>query len=73
MKRPPQFDTWIDLISSKEFEKEGDDYTAMVDDAAKDLDEESISNMEEHFLICCELEHLFWDQAQNLTEWPNLE
>ena len=44
----------------------------MVDNAAKDLDEESISKMEEHFMMSCKLEHMFWDQAQELLQWPDL-
>mmetsp|Transcript_29202 Transcript_29202/g.33901 ORF Transcript_29202/g.33901 Transcript_29202/m.33901 type:complete len:226 (-) Transcript_29202:370-1047(-) len=70
-KRSPQFDAWIDLYASEEFEKEVKDYIAMVDAAAEGLDEESISKMEEHFILCCKLEHLFWDQALELTKWPN--
>jgi thiaminase/transcriptional activator TenA len=68
----PQFDAWIDLYPSEEFEKEVTDYIAMMDDVAKDLDEESLSKMEEHFLMSCKLEHMFWDQAQELTQWPDL-
>jgi len=73
VKRSPKFDAWIDLYASEQFEKEVTDYIAMVDDVAKDLDEEAIFKMEEHFLMSCELEYCFWNQAQELTKWPNLE
>ena len=72
MKRSKQFDAWIDLYASEEFEKEVSDYIAIVDKAAKDLDEELLANMERHFIMCCKLEHMFWDQAQELTNWPEI-
>ena len=68
--RPPQFDAWIDLYASDEFEKEVSDIISIVNDIAKDLDDEAISKMEEHFIMSCKLEHMFWDQAQELTKWP---
>ena len=70
MTRLPQFDAWIDLYASDEFEKEVTDYINMVNDVVKDLDEESIAKMEEHFIMSCKLEHMFWDQAEDLTQWP---
>ena len=74
VKRSEQYDAWIDLYASEEFEKEVSDYIAIVDKVAKDLDEESLAKMEEHFIMSCKLEHMFWDQAQALTKWPeNLE
>jgi thiaminase/transcriptional activator TenA len=74
VKRPPQFDAWIDLYASDEFEKEVTDFIKIIDNVAKNLDEASISRMEEHFVMCCKLEHMFWDQAEELTKWPsNLE
>ncbi len=72
MKRSEQFDAWIDLYGSEEFEKEVSDYIAIVDKAAKDLDEEALFKMEEHFKMSCKLEHMFWDQAQELTKWPQI-
>lgn len=70
MTRLPQFDAWIDLYASDEFEKEVTDYINMVNDVVKDLDEESIAKMEEHFIMSCKLEHMFWDQAEDLIQWP---
>jgi len=106
--RIPQFDAWIDLYASEEFEKEVKDYIAMVDeikvtvtvtvkedkaisvddttthtsdddhdydyDYAKEYQSEDhmIKKMEEHFIMCCKLEHMFWDQAEILMKWPHL-
>uniref|UniRef100_A0A7S3PYL4 Thiaminase-2/PQQC domain-containing protein n=1 Tax=Chaetoceros debilis TaxID=122233 RepID=A0A7S3PYL4_9STRA len=70
VKRIPQYDAWIDMYASDEFEKEVTDYIRLVDDVAKDLDEDTIDKMEEHFIMSCKLEHMFWDSAENLTEWP---
>ena len=81
VKRIAQFDAWIDLYGSEEFEKEVSDYIAMVDDIGKDEiyvndydgDAEAMqSKMQEHFIMCCKLEHMFWDQANSLMKWPDL-
>lgn len=61
------------MYAGDEFEKEVTDYIAMVDAAAKDVDSETLNKMKEHFLMCCKLEHMFWDQAQNLMQWPDIE
>ena len=37
--RPPQYDAWIDMYSGEEFEREVNDYIAIVDKAAKTADE----------------------------------
>ena len=66
------YDAWIDLYASPQFEKEVKDYIAMVDRAAEEADEESLKRMEEHFIMACRLEHMFWDQAQDMMEWPEL-
>jgi len=71
VKRSPQFDAWIDMYGGEEFEKEVNDYIAMVDEAAKEVDEETLEKMEGHFIMSCKLEHMFWDQAQNLMQWPD--
>ena len=34
--------------------------------------EEEIQKMEDHFLMNCKLEHMFWDQAVDLLEWPTI-
>ena len=70
--RPPQFDAWIDMYASSEFEKEVRDFIEMVDVAVKEADDETYQKMKEHFMMSCKLEHMFWDQAQNLMEWPNI-
>eukprot|EP00550_Attheya_septentrionalis_P000044 CAMPEP_0198285238 /NCGR_PEP_ID=MMETSP1449-20131203/4566_1 /TAXON_ID=420275 /ORGANISM="Attheya septentrionalis, Strain CCMP2084" /LENGTH=237 /DNA_ID=CAMNT_0043982583 /DNA_START=110 /DNA_END=823 /DNA_ORIENTATION=- len=72
VKRSPQFDAWIDMYAGDEFEKEVTDFIAMVDVAAKNADSDTYQKMEEHFLMSCKLEHMFWDQAQNLMKWPEM-
>ncbi len=71
VKRSPQFDAWIDMYGGEEFEKEVKDYIAMVDKAAKEVDQDTLEKMEEHFIMSCKLEHMFWDQAKNLMQWPD--
>lgn len=48
------------------------DYIVMVDAACKTADAETLKNMEDAFMMCCKLEHMFWDQAQNMMEWPEI-
>lgn len=71
VKRPPQFDAWIDMYGGEEFEKEVKEYIAIVDDATKGADDDTLKKMEDHFIMSCKLEHMFWDQAQDLMQWPD--
>lgn len=71
VKRCPQFDEWIDMYGGDEFEKEVTDYIEMVDDVASKVSAEKVELMKEHFLMCCKLEHMFWDQAMDQMDWPS--
>lgn len=73
VERPPQFDSWIDMYAGEDFEREVKEYIDIVDDAMKDADCETLKRMEEHFIMSCKLEHLFWDQAQDLMQWPDFQ
>ncbi|KAL3793441.1 hypothetical protein ACHAW5_001616 [Stephanodiscus triporus] len=70
VERPPEFDAWIDMYSGEGFEKVVNDYKAIVDDMSKGVDSETLKRMEGHFIMACKLEHLFWDQANDLAGWP---
>ena len=80
--RLPQYDAWIDMYGGDEFEKEVNDYIAMVNDAITKIcnsDEYTsekkdtiLKEMEKHFQMCCKLEHMFWDQASNIMTWPQI-
>ena len=71
VNRPPQFDAWIDMYAGEDFEREVKEYIQIVDDAAaKSADKEILKQMEEHFIMSCKLEHMFWDQAAELLQWP---
>uniref|UniRef100_A0A7S2EAE9 Thiaminase-2/PQQC domain-containing protein n=1 Tax=Trieres chinensis TaxID=1514140 RepID=A0A7S2EAE9_TRICV len=72
VSRSPQFDAWIDMYAGEAFENEVRDYISMVDQAAKGADPDTLKKMEEHFMMSCKLEHMFWDQAQELMEWPDI-
>jgi len=47
------------------------DYIDVVDSYCKTADAESLKQMEEHFILCCKLEHMFWDQAAEKMQWPS--
>ena len=66
----PQFDAWIDMYGGEEFQSEVRDYIALVDKVCEKADSNTITQMEKHFIMCCKLEHMFWDQANALMEWP---
>jgi thiaminase/transcriptional activator TenA len=60
------------MYGGDDFEKEVKDYIVMCDTAAKDADTDTLKEMEKHFIMSCKLEHMFWDQAQNRMEWPDI-
>jgi thiaminase len=61
------------MYGGEDFEKAVIDYIAMVDAACKTADSATLVEMEKNFIMCCKLEHMFWDQASNLMEWPDIE
>jgi len=42
----------------------------LVDEACKTADAATLKEMEKHFVKSCQLEHMFWDQANELLDWP---
>lgn len=60
------------VYGGDDFEREVKDYIDIVDDVCKDADEEALTRMEGHFIMSCKLEHMFWDQAQDLMQWPEI-
>jgi thiaminase/transcriptional activator TenA len=72
VQRYPQFDEWIDMYSGDEFENHVSDYIKIVNSVAVQVDEDKFNIMKEHFVLCCKLEHMFWDQAMSLMEWPSI-
>ena len=70
VRRPEQYDRWIDLYAGDGFEEGTVAYRALVDAVAAEADAASRSLMQEHFVRACVLEHMFWDAASDLQEWP---
>ena len=60
------------MYGGDDFEKEVVDYIAMVDAACATADKDTLMQMEKHFRKSCELEHMFWDQAQCRMQWPDI-
>jgi thiaminase (transcriptional activator TenA) len=48
------------------------DYIALVDNACKTASAETLKEMQKHFIMSCKLEHMFWDQADALMDWPKI-
>ena len=78
-KRKPQYDAWIDMYAGDEFEKEVKDFIAMVNAECERVQTDNEANskeiferMQQHFVMGCKLEHMFWDQASTCLEWPKI-
>ncbi|VEU43565.1 unnamed protein product [Pseudo-nitzschia multistriata] len=88
VNRKPQYDAWIDMYAGEDFEKEVKDFIAMVNaecqriqekglDADEDTAEgssaaDAFKRMQHHFSMGCKLEHMFWDQASTMMQWPKI-
>ena len=79
--RPASYDAWIDMYGGEDFEREVKDYIAMCDQACQAIvqsdDDEETKNKEllamyDHFFMNCKLEHMFWDQAHTMMQWPKI-
>jgi thiaminase len=58
------------MYSGEEWAAEVKEYIEMVNAACATADEDTLKKMKEHFIMCCKQEHMFWDQAHTLMEWP---
>lgn len=60
------------MYGGEDFAREVREFIAMVDAACETADDATLGEMEKHFIMCCKLEHMFWDQANDLLEWPDI-
>jgi thiaminase len=60
------------MYGGEKFEMEVEDYIAMVNRACETADEATLKEMEKHFIMCCKLEHMFWDQAERCMKLPDI-
>ena len=60
------------MYGGDDFAREVREYIAMVNVACQTADDATVREMEKHFIMCCKLEHMFWDQASDLMEWPEI-
>jgi len=72
VRRPPEFDVWIDMYGGEEFEKSVLDCIDIFDNVIRSSsdDASTLEQMRKHFTMSCRLEHMFWDQASTMMEWP---
>ena len=59
------------MYASDQFESDVNDYINMVNAAAANVSQITVLKMEEHFIMSCKLEYMFWDQGLQLMEWPS--
>ena len=73
VQRPPIYDRWIDMYKAgSAFEERVGRYKAMVDAACQSATAHEFAEMKRHFLMACKLEHMFWDQAMTMMQWPTI-
>ena len=60
------------MYGGEDFERDVKEYIRMVDVACASASDDTLRKMQEHFLMSCKLEHMFWDQAQVLMRWPDI-
>jgi thiaminase (transcriptional activator TenA) len=71
--RPPMYDAWINMYGGEDFQTHVSDYKALVDTALRNIsptDATTYPAMRQHFVMACQLEHMFWDQALTCMTWP---
>ena len=70
--RPPMYDAWIDMYGGEEFHKEVSEYKELVNQILLHTvdDTATYTAMQQHFIMCCQLEYMFWDQALTCMTWP---
>lgn len=66
----PRFADWIAMYASPEFADLAAWCRVVVDRVAEGLPEASLERMERAFLTSSRYEHLFWEMAWRLEEWP---
>jgi len=71
VQRCAQYNEWIDMYASDQFESDVNDYIDMVNKAAANAPPSTLDNMKEHFMMSCRLEYMFWDQGLKLMQWPS--
>ncbi|OEU17910.1 heme oxygenase-like protein [Fragilariopsis cylindrus CCMP1102] len=73
--RPKHYNDWIDMYAGDEFEHEVNNYIQLVNNELQLNDKkvnEELKQIEYHFIMSCKLEHMFWDQAITMMEWPTI-
>ena len=72
--RPPMYDAWIDMYGGDEFHQEVSEYKELVNQVLRTIGDDSATYaaMQQHFLMCCQLEYMFWDQAMVCMTWPSI-
>ena len=66
----PLFAKWIEMYSSPEFADLARWLRAFIDREALGRSERELRRMEELFVLGSRYEHMFWDAAYRMEEWP---
>ncbi|TPG68417.1 thiaminase II [Brevibacillus laterosporus] len=66
----PQYGKWVRMYSSDEFASSTNWVKGVLDEIARDSNEQERARMKQHFIATCKMEYLFWDMAYLEQVWP---
>lgn len=66
----PQYGEWVRMYSSDEFASSANWLKGVLDEIARDSNEQERVRMKQHFIATCKMEYLFWDMAYLEQVWP---
>ncbi len=69
-KDAPLYSQWIEMYVSREYKDLADWARSLADRLAEEATPQKVARMEEAYLTSLRYEHLFWEMAYNLEEWP---
>ncbi|MED1663149.1 thiaminase II [Brevibacillus laterosporus] len=66
----PKYGEWVRMYSSDEFAVSTDWLKGVLDEIARDSNQQELARMKQHFIATCKMEYLFWDMAYLEQIWP---
>lgn len=64
------YQSWIDTYGGEEFERSVHTAISICDEIAEQCTEKQQAKMTQSFIVCTQLEWMFWDSAYKLEQWP---
>lgn len=64
------YGNWVKLYSSEDFTRIAEDCIDLINDIARGKPEHELKKLEEIVVRTSYFEYMFWDMAENVSEWP---